>query len=326
MTISFVGPNVPVQRVLTGFWSFDNALANNRGERGFAVPSYAEVYGSPGVGKSNFVLSLAGIIANKFEKDIALLDLEILDAETIKSILDNARFNGTVKLIRNERDEDSLGELLSSVKDEKFGVGILDSIAAISPIAEQNGDIGDANMGRRAIVMSQFSRKTVRSLQNRESPYVMFCTNHIHPSIGMSHNGSDTSGGMTHKFMSHYRINLSKAFIKGKTIKYDDGWLLKGRIEKSRMGFAMRDFYVFMIAGNGLHKGLSAVFDCIISGQADISRTVKMDGKSFGTLSSMINNRNDDDLFTPFINKVNSLTVFSTSTEVEWVQEEINNE
>ena len=326
--IKFVGPQVPVSRILTGFWSLDNATMNNRGERGWTVPSYVEVYGKEGVGKTNFAVSISGIIATHLKKDISFLDFEIQDMGTVEDILTNAGFEGTVRLIREKKDEECLEKLLDTVEDEHYGAGILDSIAAISPIAEQEGKIGDANMGRRAMNMSQFSRKSVRMMQRRESPFSLICTNHSHPTIGGRVAGTDTSGGVTHKFMSHYRILLSKAYWKNKTMKFDNGWLLKGRIEKSRMGYAFRDFYVFMVAGEGLHVGLSAMFDCLLYEYAELNRTVKMDDLTYGTIKNLIDNRNDTKLFIPFINKLRSVEAKRQESEDddEYEYEQVDDE
>lgn len=326
MTVTFIGPQVPVTRVETGFWSLDQATINNRGEIGWAVPSYVEVYGKEGVGKTLFATFISGLAAAKIQKDIAFLDFEIQDMETVSNILEHAKFSGTVKLIREKKDEECLDKLLDAIEDEHYGAGILDSIAAISPIAEQQGNLGDANMGRRAMLMSQFSRKSVRMMQRRETPFSLICTNHSHPTIGARVAGTETSGGVTHRFMSTYRINLSKAYWKNKTIKYDEGWLLKGRIEKSRTGFAMRDFYVFMVAGEGLHKGLSALFDCLIFEHAELNRTIKMDDENYGNLKSYIDNRDDDELFIPFQNKLKTVTMKQQeefeSDEVDYEQDE----
>lgn len=329
MSVTFIGPQVPVTRIQTGFWSLDQATMNNRGELGWTLPSYVEVYGREGVGKTNFATTIAGIVAHHLDKDIAFLDFEIQDMDTIANILEHKSFNGTVRLIREKKDEECLNELLNSVEDEHYGAGLLDSIAAISPISEQQGSMGDANMGRRALLMSQFSRKAVRMMQRRETAFSLICTNHSHPTIGARVAGTETSGGVTHRFMSTYRINLSKAYWNKKTVKYDDGWLLKGRIEKSRMGFAMRDFYVYMVAGEGLHRGLSALFDCLIYEHAELSRTVKMDDVSYGTLKTFVDNRDDDELFVPFISKLKTVTMKQQEEyedTVEYYQDEEESE
>lgn len=97
------------------------------------------------------------------------------------------------------------------------------------------------------------------------------------------------------------------------------------------MGFAMRDFYVFMVAGEGLHKGLSALFDCLIYEHAELSRTIKMDGENYGNLKSFIDNRDDPELFIPFQNKLKTVTMeqkeeFDADDEIDYIQDDTEEE
>jgi hypothetical protein len=55
--------------------------------------------------------------------------------------------------------------------------------------------------------------------------------------------------------------------------------------------------------------GLSALFDCLIFGYAELGRAVKMDSMSYGSLKSFISGRDDDDLFVPFQNKLKSVVM-----------------
>src|SRR3990167_3722113 len=134
MTIKFLGPNVPVTRIETGFWSFDNACMNNRGERGFAIPAYSEVYAKEGIGKTAFVTTLGGIIADKLKKNVVFLDWELQDFVTILHILENQNFDGTLQRVLEEKDEDTIDKFYKLMKNEDFAVGIMDSIAALSSI------------------------------------------------------------------------------------------------------------------------------------------------------------------------------------------------
>jgi hypothetical protein len=298
---------------------------NNRGERGFAIPAYSEVYAKEGVGKTAFCTTLAGILGNKLDKGITFLDWELQDFDTILHILENQGFDGTLQRVLEEKDEDSIDKFYKLMKNEDYAVGIMDSIAAFSAISEQSGKQGDANMGRRAMNMSKFSRKSIRNLQLRSSPAAVFATNHIHPTIGAMFAGTDTAGGETKKYLTTYRILLRKFFyVKEKyknftstSTKFDDGWILQGRIEKSRMGFAMKNFHVVMIMGEGLHKGLSALWDCLIYKHADLNRIVKMDDVEYGTMKSFIDNRNDDELFVPFMNKLKSVVKVNAALDEE---------
>ena len=211
MAIKFLGPNVPVTRIETGFWSFDNACINNRGERGFAIPAYSEVYAKEGIGKTAFVTTLGGVIADRFKKNVVFLDYELQDFDTIINILERTGFDGTLQRVLEEKDEESIDAFYKIMKKEDYAVGIMDSIAAFSSISEQKGDQSDANMGRRAMNMSKFSRKSIRNLQLRNSPAAVFATNHIHPTIGAMFAGTDTAGGETKKYLTTYRILLKKS-------------------------------------------------------------------------------------------------------------------
>lgn len=310
MPIRFLGPEVKIERVLTGFWSFDNACANNRGERGFAIPAFTEVYAKEGVGKTAFVTTIAGLIADNLQKNIAFLDWEIQDFTTIGHILENQGFEGTLQRILEKKDEESMDKFYDVMEDEAYGVGIMDSIAAFSSIAEQEGKQSDANMGKRGMNMAKFSRTCIRNMQLRKSPAAIFATNHMNPIMGSMVGGMDTPGGEAKKFMSTYRILLKKFYWKAKkkTVKFPEGWVLEGRLDKNRTGYAFTTFHVAMVMGEGLHKGFSALFDCLIYEHADLDRIVKMDGESYGTLKSFIDNRDNAELFVPFQNKLRSVT------------------
>lgn len=322
--IRFIGPKVDIERVVTPFWSLNQATKNNRGEIGWTVPSYTEIYGKEGVGKTNAAVYIGGILAAALKKDVAFLDLEIQDMDTVAQILSNGGFQGTVRLIREETDEGCLDSLISTVKDEHYSVGIMDSIAAISPIAEQTGDIGDANMGRRAINMAQFSRKAIRLMQRRESPYAMLCTNHRHAEMGSRVGGSETVGGVTHRYMSTYRIHLKNLYYKKRYIRYSNGWVLEGVLEKSRTGYAFSKFYVYMMAGEGLHPGISAMWDCILHDYAEYGRSIKMDGETFGSAKKLIENEKDNpEVWLPFINKLREVDATAKEKEEDYEYEPV---
>jgi len=324
MSIKLLGPDVPSKRILTGFWSLDNAMANNRGERGFMVPAFAEVYAKEGIGKTAFVTTLAGVIADEMQKNIAFLDWEIQDFQTITNILENTGYEGILQRILEKKDEESMDKFYDVMEDEDYGVGIMDSIAAFSSIAEQQGKQSDANMGKRGMNMAKFSRTSIRNMQHRKSPAAVFATNHMHPVMGSMVGGMDTPGGETKKYMSTYRILLKKFYWKAKkrTVKFPEGWVLEGRLDKNRTGFAMTTFHVCMVMGEGLHKGLSALFDCLIYEYADLDRIVKMDDESYGTLKSFIDNRDDEELFKPFINKLKSVTGISKRDDEDEEEQE----
>lgn len=325
MTIKLLGPSVDIIRIKTGFWSLDNACRNNRNELGIAIPAFIEVYGDNGVGKTAFVVALAGIIAGQQSKNIAFLDWEIQDMNTIVDILEVSGFDGDLQRILEKKDEDSIDAFYDIMEDETYAVGIMDSIAAFRSIAEDQGKQSDVIMGKRALNMAKFSRTCIRNMQHRKSPVAVLCTNHMHPKIGFMQTGMDTAGGETKKYMTTYRMWIKKFYWKAKKrtetlpAKADPpiGWILEGRLDKNRTGYAFTKFHVAMIMGEGLHKGLSALYDCLIYGHASLDRKVKMDGQEFYTMKKFIRDRDDESLFIPFQNKLKSLEFEDKSIEDE---------
>lgn len=300
MPIDFLGDDYPlIPRIHTGFHSLDKSLSKDN-IVGWPLRTMTEIYGPTGIGKTNFTLSIAGIIARNLGGNIGICPIDNLDKDIARDTLHGVNYEGQVHISLKKEDEESVDNLMDMMWDEdkyNLSVGILDSLASISPISEQEGSVGDANMGRRAKIASTMSHKVNHALKLRKTPSVFLFTNHVHQNIGFV--GSTTSGGVTSKYMSQIRIRL-----KG-VDDFNDGVVLEGKIEKFNFGPEGRLFHVFMIGGHGLHMGLSAVFDCIYAKKATAENVVKMNGKSYGRVNKMVENRDDEELFKPFITALN---------------------
>jgi len=335
MTIKFVGKDLPIERIITGFWSFDNACANNRKERGFAVPAFVELYADEGVGKTTVATTLAGIIANKMDGNIAIVDWEIQDMTTLMDILSRQGFEGEFERILEKKDEDTMDKFYDTLENEKTSVMILDSIAAFVSMSEAAGKQTDANMGKRGWNMAKFSRRTIRNLQLRKSPAVVLATNHIYPTMGGFVAGHDTAGGRAKKYAATYRFLLKKAFWKKKkrtetipkiTGERPIGWVIEGRVEKSRMGYSLTNFYLAMIMGEGISKNLTAMYECLFFEQADLDRNVvklkvgEEEYQELGHITEFISDRDNDKRFEPFKNALASMT--DTPADIEEDEEE----
>jgi RecA/RadA recombinase len=299
--VTILGASVPVQRILTGLYSFDHAFINREGDIGFPIGKGVEIYGATFCGKSTITYGLAGIIAKEIGKDIALADFEGFDPKFLGVVLATAGFNGNIFCIQEEDDEDALDKLLSSLKEKKYGVGIVDSIGAISPVSEAEGSLGEANMGRRAFLMAQFTRKALKIMRSEE-PKTIFMINHAYPRIGGR--GLDTPGGEVKKYLSSIRISVKRKYIKGKYEEYPDGsYIIEGTVVKNRWGLKDRVFNLFVLSGKGIHLGLTAMYDCINLGTAKRDRTIKIGDNSFGTMKECVQqaHNGNDDFFEPFV-------------------------
>jgi len=331
MPIEFVGDSFSsTERVLTNCHSLDWALADALGNRGIPTRSIFEVYGGKNVGKSTFAFSVLGMVAAKLQRNITILDWEGQSKETIEGVLDRQNFFGRVNYLLNkgtETSEETLERFVSEMMDEDQNVGMMDSIGGFIPTAYSEGGIGDSNMGVFAREIGRFTSKLNRIILRSDEPGIAFLTNHVHPTIGSMVQGQSTSGGETKKFLAHVRIDLKRAYIGNSPVNFGESYLLRGHVDSNRFGYSLRDFYVFIIAGEGIHVGLTALWDCVIAGHATLSAKsikdsvgVSMDGVSYGKFRTILQERSNPEFFVPFVNKLREES--SIEVEDEEVEEE----
>ncbi len=342
MTISFTveGEHLPITRVITPFHSLNAAVSGNKGKGyGFPTRSLIEVSGNTGVGKSTLVASLSGYISQSLnDTGIDYLDMERQSDDTIFSSLENSGFAGTFRWVSgktNKKEDNTAEKMLSTLEDSLWEnpahIGVLDSVAAISSVAEREGEIGDANIGRRAFPMAQFVRRVIFALGKSETPSCMFMLNHQYDKIGTIGPAKQITspGGEVKNNLSTLRIRTKVPwvdYISGgsgkKEGRWDEAgaWILEGLVDKNRDGKKNSSFQVFIYGGWGIHVGMTAVIDCLASGLAEVKTGAKvfMDGMDFGSINKIVENKKDDrDFFVPFQNALKVETVEETETEEE---------
>lgn len=295
-------------RIKTGLYSLDHAFINHLGEVGIPIGIGYENFGATGIGKSTFSYSLAGIIARIQESDIVLSDFEGYDEPFLESVLSGVGFDGKVDVISEKEDEEQLMKTLDALSNEKksFHVAVLDSISAITPIAEQKGDIGEANMGKRAGAMAQFSRKALHIFRFASVPKTIIAINHWRAKMGGY--GFEAPGGIVKNYLLTARILLKRK------MEFPDGsYILEGEVVKNRWGFSNRKFYVFMLAGRGIHEGLTALWDCVVYKQVQyrdekVKYTLDDGTERIVPISTFVKAaKHGQDLFDPFRKKLESI-------------------
>lgn len=327
MTIEFVGTHHGFGRVVTGFYSLDHALRNpHDGAVGFPTRTLCEIYGATGVGKSTLVTDLLGRMSVSLDnRQIACADLENQDEKMIETVLSNTGFRAKWNWVNypskkgevDDRDEMLLQNLLDFVNRDEPCLGMLDSIAAISPVSEVQGDLGDANMGRRAFPMAQFSRRAVRILREQELDSCILMTNHWYEKMGTIGPAKQytSPGGNVKENQSQVRLQVKIPYVdyisagEGKSkAEWEGAWILEGKVEKNRTGIEYEKFQVFIYGGWGVHQGMTALIDCLASGLASIKAgKVQMEGKDYGLLKKVIEKERDNsDFFVPFYNALRS--------------------
>jgi RecA/RadA recombinase len=276
MAAKIIGTQSKPHRIVTELHSLDRAFTNNDGDIGVVIGIGYEIFGLNHTGKSTFAYSLASIIGKLTPGDIALADFEGYDSNFLSKVATTNGFSGKVYVISEPDDEDQLDGLIESLR-KNCCVGILDSIGAIAPMAETKGDIGEANMGRRAFLIAQFARKGLKLFRFSKDKTILMI-NHWYPRLGGY--GFDTPGGEAKKYIASIRIKLQR-----KETFPDKSYALLGTVVKNRWGFQDQTFNAFMLAGFGLHHGMTALWDCIM--YKIIKRTksgLSLNGENIGTL------------------------------------------
>jgi len=185
---------VNVDVIPTGSFSLDLASGVNGMPRGRII----EVYGPESSGKTTLALHMVAQ-AQKKGGLAAFVDAEhALDPEYAKRI--GVKINDLL-ISQPDSGEQALQIVESLVKSQSIDVIVVDSVAALTPRAEIEGEIGDAHIGLQARLMSQALRK-LGSLISKTNTIVIFI-NQLRMKIGiMFGNPETTPGGRALKFYS----------------------------------------------------------------------------------------------------------------------------
>ena len=257
---------VDVEAIPTGSVSLDMALGIGGVPRGRII----EVYGPESSGKTTLALH---IIANSQKKGgtAAFVDAEhALDPEYAKKIgvdVDN------ILISQPDAGEQALDIVETLVRSNAVDVIVVDSVAALVPRAEIEGDMGDQHVGRQARLMSQALRK-LTPIVSRTNATVIFI-NQIRMKIGvMFGNPETTTGGQALKFYSSVRLEVRKAA----QIKKNDevvGNRVKVKVVKNKVAppFRSAEFDIMY------NEGISLVGDLLDTGSD--RGVVKKSGNSY---------------------------------------------
>ena len=225
--------------ISTGILPLDIALGVGGIPRGRIV----EIYGPEASGKTTICLSLIAQ-AQKHGGVAAFIDAEhALDpmwAQTIGVKLDE------LLISQPDTGEQALEIVESLVRSGGIDILVVDSVAALVPRAEIEGEMGDSVMGLQARLMSQALRKLTAVVS--KSKTVLIFTNQLRQKIGvMFGNPETTTGGLALKFYASIRADVRKI----ETIKDGDkviGSRHRVKIVKNKVAvpFRIAEFEVFM--------------------------------------------------------------------------------
>jgi recombination protein RecA len=194
---------VDVAAIPTGSISLDIALGIGGVPRGRIL----EIYGPESSGKTTLSLHIAAN-AQKLGGSVAFVDAEhAMDPEYAKKIGVNIN---ELLISQPDAGEQALDIVETLVRSNVVDVVVVDSVAALVPRAEIEGDMGDQHIGRQARLMSQALRKLTPIVA--KSNTVVIFINQIRMKIGvMFGNPETTTGGQALKFYSSVRIEVRRS-------------------------------------------------------------------------------------------------------------------
>jgi recombination protein RecA len=195
-------PRVKVGAISTGAINLDAAI----GVGGIPRGRITEIYGPESSGKTTLALHIAAN-AQKAGGVAAFIDAEhALDVEYARKLGVDIE---DLLVSQPDTGEEALEIAEILVRSGAIDVIVVDSVAALVPKAEIEGDMGDSHMGLQARLMSQALRKLAGSI-NRSRTSVVFI-NQLREKIGvMFGNPETTTGGRALKFYSSVRLDVRR--------------------------------------------------------------------------------------------------------------------
>lgn len=248
---------VEVPSIPTGSFGLDKAL----GIGGLPKGRVCEIYGPESSGKTTLTLQIIAE-CQKAGGSAAFIDAEhALDSEYAKALgvdIDE------LLLSQPDTGEQALEVTDMLVKSGSLDVIVVDSVAALVPRAELEGDMGDSHVGLQARLMSQALRKITGSIQ-KSNTLVIFI-NQIRMKIGVMFGSPETTtGGNALKFYSSVRLDIRRigAIKDGDEVVGNE---TRVKVVKNKMAPPFKVVEFQILYGKGINKNAEIIEHAVKKG------------------------------------------------------------
>lgn len=267
-SVQYLGDSdkVAIEAISTGIYALDEAI----GIGGIPKGRVIEIFGPESSGKSTLCLSICAQAQKKGEV-VAYIDAEhAMDPEYATSLGVDVN-----KMLISQPDSGEQGLSIAEklIQSNAVGLIIVDSVAALVPKAEIEGEMGDSHMGLQARLMSQALRKLTGVLSKSNTSLVFI--NQLRQKIGvMWGNPETTPGGLALKFYASVRLDIRRV----ESVKVDNvaiGNHVRVKVVKNKVAAPFKQAEFDIIFGKGISV-LNGLFDACVD-----NKVIVKDGNTY---------------------------------------------